>query len=102
MTTRHIHAVMGQPNSWRLNKRWTMLRGRGTAMRRVSICSVVLTLALFALAHSANAHGIAGNRFFVGTLTFDDPSIADEAIVPNFSTLNHSVAGGSAIDNRFD
>jgi hypothetical protein len=44
------------------------------------------------------AHGIAGNRFFVGTLTFDDPSVADEAIVPNFSTLNRS----NATDNRFD
>jgi hypothetical protein len=33
-----------------------------------------------------HAHGIAGNRFFVGTLTFDDPSLADEAIVPHFST----------------
>jgi hypothetical protein len=48
------------------------------------------------------AHGIAGNRFFVGTLTFDDPSVADEAIVPNFSTLNHSVEGGNAVDSRFD
>ena len=61
-----------------------------------------MALALFASAHSADAHGIAGNRFFVGTLTFDDPSVADEAIVPNFSTLNHPVEGGSAVDNRFD
>jgi hypothetical protein len=35
-------------------------------------------LALFASAHSADGHGIAGNRFFVGTLTFDDPFIAGE------------------------
>jgi hypothetical protein len=41
-------------------------------------------------------------RFFVGTLTFDDPSVVDEAIVPDFSTLNHSVEGRSAVDNRFD
>ena len=71
-------------------------------MLKGAIRNVVLALALFALAHSADAHGIAGNRFFVGTLTFDDPSIADEAIVPNFSTLNHPVEGGSAVDNRFD
>jgi hypothetical protein len=25
--------------------------------------------------HSAHAHGIAGNRFFPGTLAFDDPAI---------------------------
>ena len=62
----------------------------------------VLTLALFVSAHSAAAHGIAGNRFFVGTLTIDDPSVADEAIVPNFSTLNGPVEGGSATDNRFE
>jgi hypothetical protein len=31
---------------------------------------------------AAHAHGIAGNRFFVGTLTFDDPAVADEAILP--------------------
>jgi hypothetical protein len=61
-----------------------------------------MALALLASAHSADAHGIAGNRFFVGTLTFDDPSVADEAIVPNFSTLNHPVEGGSVVDNRFD
>ena len=71
-------------------------------MRKGAKRNAVLALALFALAHSADAHGIAGNRFFVGTLTFDDPSVADEAIVPNFSTLNHPVDGGSAVDNRFD
>ena len=26
-----------------------------------------------------------GQSVFFGTLTFDDPSVADEAIVPNFS-----------------
>ena len=71
-------------------------------MRKGSIRDAVIGVALFASAHSADAHGIAGNRFFVGTLTFDDPSVADEAIVPNFSTLNHPVEGGNAVDNRFD
>jgi hypothetical protein len=61
-----------------------------------------ISLALLLLSHSADAHGIAGNRFFVGTLTFDDPSVADEAIVPNFSTLKGPVEGGNATDNRFD
>ena len=71
-------------------------------MRKGSIRNAVLGVALFASVHSADAHGIAGNRFFVGTLTFDDPSVADEAIVPNFSTLNYPVEGGNATDNRFD
>jgi hypothetical protein len=71
-------------------------------MREGAIRNAVLAFALFALAHSAAAHGIAGNRFFVGTLTFDDPSIADEAIVPNFSALNQPVEGARAVDNRFD
>ena len=71
-------------------------------MREGAIRNAVLAFALFASAHSADAHGIAGNRFFVGTLTFDDPSIADEAVVPDFSILNRSANGGSAVDNRFD
>jgi hypothetical protein len=64
-------------------------------LKRLIVASAI---AVFAPS-SVYAHGIAGNRFFVGTLTFDDPSVADEAIVPN---LNHAVQGGSAVDNRFD
>jgi hypothetical protein len=52
----------------------------------------------------ANAHGIAGNRYFPGTLTFDDPAVADEAIVPLYSTLKHpaDVGDGSVVDNSFE
>jgi hypothetical protein len=71
-------------------------------VRKGSIRDAVVVLAVIVSAHSANAHGIAGNRFFAGTLTFDDPSVADEAVVPNFSTLSHQVEGGSAVENRFD
>ena len=52
--------------------------------------------------HSADAHGIAGNRFFPGTLSFDDPAVADEAIVPNFASFKSPVDGGNVVDNRFD
>jgi len=52
--------------------------------------------------HSAHAHGIAGNRFFPGTLSFDDPAVADEAIVPNFSSVKRPNEGGNVVDNRFD
>jgi hypothetical protein len=52
--------------------------------------------------HSAHAHGIAGNRFFPGTLSFDDPAVADEAIVPNFSSFKRPNESGNVVDNRFD
>jgi hypothetical protein len=51
---------------------------------------------------SAHAHGIAGNRFFVGTLTFDDPAVADEAILPVFSTLQRPGDPGSFAEDRIN
>ena len=36
---------------------------------------------------SAEAHGIAGNRYFDCTLAFDDPAVADEAILPLYQNL---------------
>jgi hypothetical protein len=71
-------------------------------MCKMSMRYGVMGLALAMSAHSAGAHGIAGNRFFVGTLTFDDPAVADEAILPGFSSLDHSTVGGNAIDNRIN
>jgi hypothetical protein len=66
--------------------------------------AAMVTLAFVALtiSEAASAHGIAGNRFFPGTLTFDDPAVADEAIVPNFSNLDHPAGGGDALDNRIN
>ena len=63
---------------------------------------VLLTLTTLAAVHPAQAHGIAGNRFFPGTLTFDDPAVADEAIVPDSSSAKHPGEGGDVVDNRFD
>jgi hypothetical protein len=52
---------------------------------------------------TSSAHGIAGNRYFAGTLTFDDPAVADEAIVPNVSTLNHPAdGGGQLVEDRIN
>jgi hypothetical protein len=64
----------------------------------------VVTLAVLVGAHAAHAHGIAGNRFFPGTLTFDDPAVADEAIVPLFSTFKHpaEIGDGNVVDNAFN
>ena len=62
-----------------------------------------LTFALLLWAGgAAYAHGIAGNRFFAGTVTFDDPAVADEAILPGLFSFSHPAEGGSVIDNRFD
>jgi hypothetical protein len=55
---------------------------------------MLVILAMLGGIRSAHAHGIAGNRFFPGTLTFDDPAVADEAIVPNFSSPKHPDSGG--------
>src|SRR5215472_7681992 len=62
---------------------------------------LVIVIAIFGLAHSAHAHGIAGNRFFRGTLSFDDPAVADESILPLFSSSKHPDEGGDVVDKRF-
>src|SRR5262249_2178293 len=49
----------------------------------------------------ADAHGIAGNRFFPGTLAFDDPAVADESRLPLFTSSKHPDEGGDVVDNRF-
>src|SRR5689334_4912964 len=62
----------------------------------------LIILAMLAGIHSAHAHGIVGNRFFPGTLSFDDPAVADEAIVPSFSTFKRPNDGSDVVDSRFD
>ena len=53
-------------------------------------------------APSAHGHGIAGNRYFVGTLGFDDPAVADEAILPYFAQLDYPTQGSNVSDNRIN
>src|ERR1700687_6392459 len=72
----------------------------GLALVRTS--SLLMALAAPPLSQTAYAHGIAGNRYFPGTLTFDDPAVADEAIVPNFSILKHPDGGAYVTDNRIN
>jgi hypothetical protein len=59
-----------------------------------------VVVAIVGFAHSAHAHGIAGNRFFPGTLAFDDPAVADESILPLFSSSKHPDEGGDVVDKR--
>ncbi len=72
----------------------------GLALVRSS--ALIVALAAPPLSQTAHAHGIAGNRYFPGTLTFDDPAVADEAIVPNFSNLKHRDGGADVTDNRIN
>ncbi len=45
--------------------------------------------------HAAQAHAVAGPRVFVGTLTVDDPGVADEAALPTV-TYQRQGAGDAA------
>ena len=65
----------------------------------MSIRIVAIAVALLACVHPAHAHGIAGNWYFDGTLTFDDPAAADEAILPNYSNLDHPAQGSTVAEN---
>src|SRR5262245_48932271 len=84
-----------------LFSRSNSLRGLGRGMVTV-LRRHLLVVAMLGGIQSAHAHGIAGNRFFPGTLSFDDPAVADEAILPNFSIFKRPSEGGNVVDNRFD
>ena len=69
---------------------------------RTSCLRFVTAFTLLTWAHSAGAHGIAGNRYFDGTLTFDDPAVADEAILPFYTNLAFPTEGGNVAQNLVD
>lgn len=64
--------------------------------RSITAAGVVLC---WAVAATAQAHGIAGNRFFPGTVNFDDPAVSDELAVTG-GTGEHPVSGGQTTDDR--
>jgi len=76
-------------------------RAGGRAMK-VRIGIALTALAVLALSRPAHSHGIAGNRYFDGTLTFDDPAVADEAILPYYTSLEQPEQGSNAINNRIN
>jgi len=57
--------------------------------------------ALLAFTAPLEAHGIAGNRLFAGTLSFDDPAVADEAFLPLYGHLN-SPQSNDVSENRIN
>ena len=86
-----------------LSKRLLVQFFRKSRLHAVDWASaLIIAAAALVASHTAYAHGIAGNRLFPGTLSFDDPAVADEATLPNFSNLDHSADGGSVIDNRIN
>jgi hypothetical protein len=72
----------------------------GASGKSASVMLVLLLASL--LPHSALAHGIAGNRYFDGTMTFDDPSVADEAILPYYANGAFPAQGSNTTENRIN
>jgi hypothetical protein len=71
-------------------------------MKRSLLSRTVIVANLLVWTGAAHAHGIAGNRYFDGTMTFDDPAVADEAIVPDFSYLGYPTQGNNVTENRIN
>jgi hypothetical protein len=65
---------------------------------RWTLAALVLAIS----ASSAHAHGIAGNRYFDGTMTFDDPAVADEAILPYWVNSQYPTQGSNVAENRIE
>src|SRR5215471_8520894 len=71
-------------------------------MRTTSICVAMIVVAPLIAPHTADAHGIAGNRYFDDTLSFDDPAVADEAILPYYAQLDFPAQGSNTSENRLN
>lgn len=71
-------------------------------MNPKSIRNAALLLAPLVWSQAACAHGIAGNRYFDGTMTFDDPAVADEAIVPYWANSQYPTQGSVVAENRIN
>jgi hypothetical protein len=61
----------------------------------------MLALALPWASRPAHAHGIAGNRLFPGTLSFEDPAVMDELVLNGASLKHPPEAGDDVVDNTF-
>jgi hypothetical protein len=71
-------------------------------MKPILIRHSLLLFAPLVWAQTAQAHGIAGNRYFDGTMTFDDPAVADEAILPLFTYQQYPTQSSSVSENRIN
>ena len=71
-------------------------------MKQISLRSGALLVIPLLWTQPAHAHGIAGNRYFAGTVTFDDPAVADELILPNFNYLDYPAQGSNVTESRIN
>jgi hypothetical protein len=71
-------------------------------MKIFPVCKAAILFVPLVWAQGALAHGIAGNRYFDGTLTFDDPAVADEAILPYYDNLNFPTQGSNVSQDRIN
>src|SRR6516162_4892899 len=71
-------------------------------MKLTSSSTVAIVFAPLLWTQPAQAHGIAGNRYFDGTMTFDDPAVADEAIVPLYTDQQYPTQGSTVSENRIN
>jgi hypothetical protein len=71
-------------------------------MKLTSIPTGALVFVALLWTQPAQAHGIAGNRYFDGTMTFDDPAVADEAIVPLYTDQQYPTQGSTVSENRIN
>jgi len=70
-------------------------------MSRTSWFTFALATAI-ALPLSTQAHGVAGARIFVGTLTVDDPAVADELAFPTLTWQRQPTGNNAGPTNFFD
>jgi len=70
--------------------------------QRLKFGAIALAYAGFASAHTAFAHGFAGDRFFPATLQTDDPFVADEASLPTLTMNPSDPTGGQSYSVESD
>src|SRR6476620_9043155 len=60
----------------------------------------LLIVAMVALSHAAQAHGIVGHRVYPAKVAFDDPPVNDPWMLPAVSSRKHPGEGVDDTDNR--
>ena len=76
--------------------------GEAPLTKPTFLCAGLLAIVSLLWTQPATPHGIAGNRYFAGTMTFDDPAVAEELILPNFSYLEYPAQGSNVAENRIN
>ena len=66
---------------------------RGPLFSRGLAPAALVLLSAGLLPQRANAHGVAGDRFFPATIIVDDPAVADELSLPTVSTMKNGDNG---------